>query len=167
MDHLSESINSIQGVCINEMNCHFFQIRTEKAKETLTKRAKTIRKALLAKIYNSSCKKVTHIQTKYDNLKTKMTTDPETEKELVEMQGILESYEERLEELDKEVNETESYIDLLTKYGTHYGRKDVIKFWFLKVMPMEVKRDSKKGSKIAQKHETEFLKKLGEEKEQF
>lgn len=83
------------------------------------------------------------------------------------MQSAIESYEVRLEELDKEVDQTEQYVDLLSKYGTHYGREDVIKFWFLKVMPMEVKRDSNKGGKLAQKHETMFLNKLDEEKAQF
>jgi dynein heavy chain len=164
---VSESINEIQGLCINEMNTHFFQVRTKNVKETLIKRAKGIMKALTAKIKSSSKKTVKEIQQKYDDLKTKMTTEPETEEELVEMQQTIENYEHRLDELDKEVDQTERYLDLLTKYGASYPRNDVVFFWLLKVMPMECKKASSQGNKMAQKQETMFLNKLEEEKAQF
>lgn len=86
LQKVSESINEIQGLCINEMNCHFFQIKTKALKETLVKRAKDIMKAVMQKINSQSSKAIKEIQLKYDNLKVKMTTEPQTEEQLKETQ---------------------------------------------------------------------------------
>jgi hypothetical protein len=61
------------------MNCHFFQVRSKSAKETLTKRARDSMRELMIKIKTSSSKSTNEIQAKYDELKSKMTTEPETE----------------------------------------------------------------------------------------
>ena len=96
LNKVSESINEIEGLAINEMNCHFFQIRTKSVKATLIKSAKEIMKALMAKINSSSSKTVQEIQEKYDSLITKMTTEPQSEEKLVEMQGVIRSEERRV-----------------------------------------------------------------------
>jgi hypothetical protein len=83
------------------------------------------------------------------------------------MQGVIEKHEVRLEELDKEIEQTERYIDLLVKYGTHYDRDNVMQFWFLKVMPGEIRTANIMGNKMSKKHEDLFLMRLEEEKSSF
>ena len=167
LNRYKTSIKEIQGLCINERNCHFFQIRTEKIKATLIGRAQDRIKEIKKKINEQTVKFVKEIQNKYEDLKKKMTTEPESEEELMDMQKAIENYENTLQDLDKDVDEAEAYMDLLLKYEGVYDRNEIIKFWLLKVMPTEVKTASKEGMSKATKFEKIFSDRLDLEKEEF
>ena len=96
-----------------------------------------------------------------------MTEVPKTEDELIEMQKVIDTYEQQLEKLENEVDETGEYIDLMSKYGMRYNKDNVIRFWFLKVRPMEVKKANRIGMSLASKHEKIFLEELARQKSEF
>jgi len=57
---VNDSINQLQGLCINEKNATFFQIRSQEIKETLIKKAKDILDAVLTRVASDCIVNVTN-----------------------------------------------------------------------------------------------------------
>lgn len=167
LNKVNQSIKDIQGLCINEKNTHFFQVRTRDIKDKLTRKAEKIIKELTSKISQMTVKKVSSIQNKYDNLIDEVKKKIEDEQQLVKIQNITENFDKNLEEFENEENEVAEYINLLTKYNAPYEDKEVVRFWFLKVKPNEVRSEMRTASSTVSRKERELLDKLAEDKVEF
>ena len=142
-------------------------MRTKEIKEKLMKKAIKIRRELTSKISQMASDKVDDIQKKYDALNTVITKKIQDEETLVEVQKIVENHEQQIEIYEKEESEVAEYINLLTKYGFSYEENKVIRFWFLKVMPSEIKNSIRSQANKLVKRERELLDQLNTDKGEF
>lgn len=78
---ITDSIVKLQGLCINQKNSTFFQIRTAEIKETLIKKAKDILEAVLSRVSNDCMTNVKNINENYNTLKDTLMKEPESEEE--------------------------------------------------------------------------------------
>jgi len=89
------SINQLQGLCINEKNSTFFQIRTGELKETLIKKAQDILQAVLARVASDCMANVKKINENYRTLNEELIKEPETEEDLVQLNASISTHEEK------------------------------------------------------------------------
>ena len=97
---VTNSIDKLQGLCINQKNATFFQIRSAEIKETLIKKAKDTLEAILTRVASDCVVNVKNINETYNNLKDALMKEPETEEELVQLNAVISKHEDDLSELN-------------------------------------------------------------------
>lgn len=78
---------------------------------------------------------------------------PESEEELRFLNENILQCDERLDKLEKEIENTYAYILLMERYGQKFEPKEMYKFWFLKICPLEVKRAYNEAKRVAAEKE--------------
>jgi hypothetical protein len=136
---VSQSILDINSLCANEHKTVLFQIRAAEFKEQLTQRAIDIKKGILKKMTNEVNDNIESIRTSYQDLQAQMVRKPEKEEDLVALNRVIESCEERLTELGDKTDETYKYITVMEKHGERFDENSMINFWLLKVCPVDVR----------------------------
>ena len=167
LEKVNESVKKLQGLCINEKNGTFFQIRTQQIKETLILKAKDILSTVLTRISSDCVSGVEKVNENYKTLHDRMIQEPEIEEDLIALNQCISSHEDKLKELNSEVNLTSQFIDLLGKYGFHYDEEAMVNFWVLRVCPLEVKIAVTEGKRIANLQEQNFMNRLENDKKEF
>jgi dynein heavy chain len=169
-DYLSKvekSIRDIQGICTNEKNTIFFQLRTEELKKVLVEKAKRIIEALLRRMESDSKNNIISIQKSFDDLRERMITEPKSVETYVQMRTAIETHEQEIAKFDLEIENVGKYMELQAKYGNKLDNKIYLSYWMLKVCPTEIKFDLKRTKNEEANHKKRFMVEITEEKQRI
>jgi hypothetical protein len=169
-DYLSKvekSIRDIQGICTNEKNTIFFQLRTEELKKVLVEKAKRIIEALLKRMESDSKNNIISIQKSFDDLRERMITEPKSVETYVQMRTAIETHEQEIAKFDLEIENVGKYMELQAKYGNKLDNKIYLSYWMLKVCPTEIKFDLKRTKNEEANHKKRFMVEITEEKQRI
>ena len=167
LNKIMSSIKKLNILYCNEYDTSFFTVLTRELKEQLLSKAKDIKSGFLKKISQNVEKSINGIEGKYNKMCEQLRSVPQKEEELIQLNKNIENCDNELKKLEKEIQDTYQYILLMERYGQQFEENAMIKYWLLKVCPLEVKIASTEAKKTSNDKEKEFVSILEEQKTKF
>lgn len=92
---------------------------------------------------------------------------PKDEHDLITLKNFISENDLNLARLDKKVVKVSQFLDIMEDQCYPYDTKNLESFWFLKMMPNDIKMEVIEGQKIASLYDTKFREALKNEQENF
>ncbi|KAL4494234.1 hypothetical protein ABPG73_018753, partial [Tetrahymena malaccensis] len=157
----------IEKQCIDQKNCHFFQVRTKQAKNDLVHKADEFVQSILQKVDLLCFDNIERIQKTYEDICDKLKKIPQNEEELVALKAQIKENEVNLAKIANEVNCVGEFLKILEKYCFSQKEVSTEQFFLLKVQPATVLEAAMEGNRTYEIYESKFRNNLEIEKDGF
>lgn len=149
LEKINQSVHELSHLSSNQFNTPFIQVLSQNIKEHLIGKANQIKMGFLKKVSELVVKDIKSITNMYSEMEENFKRSPESEDELKQLNENIAQCDERLDRLEHDIENTYSYILLMERYGQKFEPKEMYKFWFLKICPLEVKRAYNEAKRVS------------------
>ena len=122
----------------DEVNFNILRVITKKLKNELADQALKLKDRILEATYQYCNDTVADIQKSYKLMQTRISHDPQNERELIETKEFIAKAPMEIVRLTDILKEVEKHHEMLEEFSYMYKDQDIDQFFLMKIWPLRI-----------------------------